>query len=310
MKSGGLALPTLDLAVQTLASGGFVLQGAERNPGYALIHMHRIDEFGVVQKYSFGIAERKLSEADVAAAKISSGYRNSNLVLVGAESSEAPSVEWLRFINLFGGPISSSSPLDPDFVSNLLALGRNKMPSGLTGKADDLFEEYCRAGLEFLLGGRVLRYGQDRLFEKRPDGLALPTSGFRAIWDAKAYADGYPLTADSIRQFKDYINEFSRMYQAYLPRINSFILISGTFDQQDEALTERSKELQSETGVPLSCLSASVFGEMISLLLENIPTRKSINWSRIFSDPVASTSLLRKEIVAIKKDLVIPPARP
>ena len=82
-------------------------------------------------------------------------------------------IEWDRFLNLFGGPIFGLSPLESDFGTQLNQLGQNKLPLGLEGKADDLFELYVRNAFEFIFGCKVIRYGQDRRFETRPDGIIL-----------------------------------------------------------------------------------------------------------------------------------------
>lgn len=299
--------PDLPVAVRTLVAGGFVLDAAERNPGYALLHMHRVDEFGAVHSYSFAIAEKRLHPAQVAAAQIASGHKRSRLVLIGeADGTELPAVEWDRFLNLFGGPVFGASPFDPQFRGQIALLGTNQVPDGLVGKADDLFEAYVRDALEFILGGRVIRYGQDRRFEARPDGIALPGHNFCALYDAKAYRDGYPVSAESIRQFKSYVEDFEKRYRAYLPRVNAFIVISGDFVQGGDALGDRSRELQAECGVPLVFLRANDLGEIVAMVAERPAVRRSIDWRRIFADPIISTSRVRKDMDAVLRDRIVP----
>ena len=116
----------------------------------------------------------------------------------------------------------------PEFIENLVILGHNQVPENLSGKADDLFEIYVHTALEFILGGRVVRYGQARLFEERPDGLAIPNPHFVALYDTKAYTNGYKVTENSIRQFESYINYFVSIYSDWY-KLNSFINISGEF---------------------------------------------------------------------------------
>jgi hypothetical protein len=185
-------------------------------------------------------------------------------------------VEWDRFINLFGGPVFSASPFEPDFVEHLITLGGNQVPEGLEGRADDLFEVYVRIALEFVLGTRVVRYGQNRRFEARPDGIILPYRNFAALYDAKAAQDGYEVTADTMRQFKSYVDDFSSRYQSYL-RLNAFVVISGTFRHGSETLARRSRELLVECGVPLTFLTASSLTDIIALLAQHPKTRRSIH---------------------------------
>src|SRR6266850_8122845 len=213
--------PDVSIAVRTLTTGGFILESAERNPGYILLHMSRIDEFGASHHYCFAVAEEHFGQAQVETARIAAEYRHAQLVLIGRNDSTLPTVEWDRFINLFGGPVFSASPLEPDFADHLIALGHNRLPDGLQGRADDLFEAYVHVALEFMLGTRVVRYGQNRRFEARPDGIVLPYRNFAALYDAKAYREGYEVTAETIRQFKSYVEDFSSRYQSYLA-LNAF----------------------------------------------------------------------------------------
>lgn len=301
--------PDLTLAVRTLLSGGFQLQTVEQKPGYAVLHASRTDEFGATHLYSFALSENgRFGTAQTSAVQIAADVRDSRLVLIGdsSEASTIPTVEWNRFLNLFGGPVFSASPFEPDFGANLVTLGGNRLPPDLSGSADDLFEAFVRVALEFILGGRVIRYGQERLFEIRPDGVALPRQGFSLLYDAKAYADGYPVTADSIRQFKSYVEDFRRRYDAYLPRLNAFVAISSEFAQGDSALEERNRELFAECGVPLVFLRATDLAEIVVLLANRPAARGAVNWSRVFADVIVRPARVRRELTAISKDKILP----
>jgi hypothetical protein len=291
--------PDLPIAIRTFTAGGFLLEGAERNPGYAILHMSRGDEFGATHHYCFALAEGPFGESQIAAK-----HRRAQLVLIGQNESVLPTLEWDRLINLFGGPVFSASPLEPDFAEHLIALGYNQLPTGLQGRADDLFETYVRVGLEFMLGTRVVRYGQNRRFEARPDGIVLPYRNFAALYDAKAYRDGYEVTAETIRQFKSYVEDFSGRYQSYLG-LNAFIVISGTFPHENETLARRSRELFAECRVPLVFLTAASLANIIGLLAEHPKARRSIHWSRVFAQPVVSPQDVQTELKAVLRDGII-----
>lgn len=303
--------PDLTLAVRTLVSGGFRLEAVEQKPGYAVLHASRVDEFGATHRYSFALsATRAFGDAQVSAVQIAAAARDSRLVLIGTplDGSGVPAVDWERFLNIFGGPVFSASPFEPDFCPNLVSLGRNSLPPGLSGTADDLFEAFVRVALEFILGGRVIRYGQERRFEIRPDGIALPRHDFSLLYDAKAYTEGYPVTADSMRQFRTYVEDFRRRYNAYLPRLNAFVAISGEFAQGETALGDRSRELFGECGVPLVFLRATDLAEIVEMLINRPAARASINWSRVFADPVVKPARVSRELTAIAKDGILPGA--
>lgn len=305
-KSNGQAPDRLSLTVRTLVASGFVLQSTSRNPGYALLIAQRSDEFGAVHTSAFAVAEnRPLTDTEVAACQQSARYNNAQLVVVGSAACDVPSIPWDRFVTLFGGAIHSTSALDPDFGAQLVELGHNRLPVGLNGRPDDLFEQYVWSGLEFILAGRVVRYGQNRRFEARPDGVALPHNDFCAIYDAKAYSNGYDVTADGVRQFKSYVADFRARYSAYFPRLNAFIVISGGFVQGEQALRERYEEFVATEGMPLTFMTAQVFREIITATAERPSVRRSINWAKVFASPLVNAEVVRDEITAVERDGIV-----
>ena len=302
-----LATPSLAVAVRTLMVGGFILEDVQRNPGYLILQTSRTDEFGASHNYCFAVSENdQFIPEQIQAAKIVSDYKRAHLILIGKSECDFPTIVWDRFINLFGGPVFSTSPLEPEFAQQLSELAFNRLPDGLSGRADDLFEDYTNVSLEFILGTKVVRYGQDRRFEARPDGIVLPYCGFSALYDAKAYSDGYEVTQDSIRQFKSYVEDFSQRYDAYLSRLNAFIVVSGSFPHRERTLEGRSRELFSECGVPLVFLNVRELIEIIDLLSEFPYARRSINWPKIFAEPITKASLVSQELETINKDGIAP----
>lgn len=296
--------PDISVAINTLTTGGHLLKKAARNPGYILLHTSRYDEFGTTLKYCFLISEEHLTEEQIQGAKIAAIHEDENLVAVGHGKIEHAHIEWERFINLFGGPVISTSPLEPEFNENLEFLGHNQLPAMLSGKADDLFEIFVHSALEFILGGRVVRYGQARRFEERPDGLAIPSPHFIALYDAKAYAEGYKVTIDTIRQFDSYISNFNATYSAWY-RLNSFILVSGNFPHTNTTLERRSRELLAKSGVPLSFLTTETLGKIVSLLKESPLLRRSIDWARVFTSPIVDSNEVQNQIGPILHDKVV-----
>lgn len=297
--------PNIKITLRTLLSGGFVLDSAQRQPGYMIFFTHRFDEFGTPQKYCFALADDRLGEAHIDGAKIAANHSNAQLVIIGDAEGDIPQIDWLRFINLFGGPVFSSLPIEPSFTDQLITLAFNKLPEGLDGTPDDLFEIYVNLALEFIFGGRVIRYGQERRFEKRPDGLAIPNTNFTALYDAKAYQDGYKVTIDTIRQFGSYVLDFKRRYRPHLQDLDTFIVVSGKFPHEPTTLGSRSRDMLSECGIPLSFLTAQDLATIIENVREHPSSRRSINWRRIFSEPIVKPKHVISEIEAILKDHVI-----
>lgn len=298
--------PDLAIAIRTLVAGGFVLVNVQRNPGYVLLHMDRPDEFGAAHHYCLALAEHDFQEAHVAAAKIAAEHRRAQLILIGhGETNDVPTVEWDRFLNLFGGPVFTSTPFEPHFTERMIQLGYNQLPEGMEGKPDDLYEAYARIALEFVLGTRVIRYGQDRLFEARPDGIVLPYHGFAALYDAKAYTDGYEVTLDTIRQFRTYVEEFQTRYRPYLQQLSAFIVISSDFPHQQETLVKRSRALFVACGVPLVFLTSETLGTIVTLMAARSVARSAINWRAIFANPIINVEDVENELKTIRRDEIV-----
>lgn len=300
-------LPEFALVVRALLYGGFDLDRVEREPGYALFVASRRDEFGVARRYCFAVFEDGFASSQVQMVKIEAQHYGAEPVLVGEGDADVVSLGWDRFIGLFGGPVLSLKPFEPHFREHLHKLGHNELPEGVQGKPDELFEIYVREALEFVLAAKVRRYGQDRRFEVRPDGIVLPYRNFYALYDAKAYGKGYRVTQDSLRQFGSYVEDFSARYGTVLQRLNSFLVVSGDFVQGERALGNRSREFIARYGVPLSFLKADTLGEMVETLSETPVVRRAIDWPRVFSDPVVQASRVRAEVRTVLRDETIGP---
>lgn len=150
-----LSLPDFPLVVRALLYGGFDLDRVEREPGYAMVVASRPDEFEVARRYCFAVFENGFTSSQVETVKIEAKHYGAEPVLVGEGSADVPSVAWDRFISLFGGPVFSLKPFEPRFREHLCELGHNRLPEGIRGEPDDLFEVYVREALEFVLATRA-----------------------------------------------------------------------------------------------------------------------------------------------------------
>src|SRR5829696_4004765 len=103
--SGPAPDPDLSLAARTLLLGGFILDSAERKPGYAVLAAHRFDEFGVIHRYCFAIADEEMGPTEVEGASVAAEHYEADLIVVGECTDEVSCLGWERFVNLFGGPV-------------------------------------------------------------------------------------------------------------------------------------------------------------------------------------------------------------
>jgi len=286
--AGESGMPENEIAnlMRTVISAGFEVTAVQSKPNYVVMELVRADEFGIRMKYILAYAgDGPIPGTDVEALQKLSSHKGASLVLVGCSGS-AGDVIVLTKADLFrriGGIVTSMLPLEPEFGTQLVTLGKNQMPAGLHGSTDDLFEAYVHAGLQFLLRGRVLRYGQDRRFEAVPDGLVLSVP--LLLYDAKASDPRYEFDRTAIRQFADYVRQFHGRYEGYVGRLYSFVVVSHAF-QDEGVLTARSNELYADCGVPMVCLTAEVLARMVSLFAGRPAFRAVVDWKEIFTSPI------------------------
>lgn len=299
----------LESVVRTLFIAGYTFLKIERSPNYALIFTSKNDEFSLIHKHLFAVAEDlylfdhadHVSLSQVASADLVS------LVFIGEFSDDVevkhPVLSREQLYSQLGGPVSSFLPLEPDYGTNLLTLSLNKLPSTiLEGTADDNFEEYVFQGLQFIFNRRVVRYGKKRSGKELPDGV-IP-GDLILIYDCKAAKDGYKITAESMRQFSKYVEDFRKRYGSLGFMPHGFLVISSSFESTS-SLNNRSKNLYSSCNVLLSTFTATALSKTVELLLENSVWRNSMDWRKIFSSTVVSFSDIEKNLLERKKDRII-----
>ncbi|MDQ3817217.1 MAG: hypothetical protein M3362_05945 [Acidobacteriota bacterium] len=294
--------------VRTLVGSGFVLEKVTRKPTYIAFDVYRSDEFGVRWRYLFVFTGGgRISSSDVDGLTRIAAHGKASLVIVGSTNSgrtDVPIITLKDFEGRLGGLIPSFLPLQSSYAAQLTTLGLNKLPSGLSGTPDDLFEVYVHSGLQFILQDKVIRYGQDRRGEVVPDGLVLSRNSFHLLYDCKAAKDGYEISRNSIRQFADYVDNFHRRYESYMGRLHAFLVISGKF-KSDGTLEGRARELYAECKVPLVFLTATELGKIIALFADRPALRQSVDWPAIFSNVSVSVETVESSIKARERDKVI-----
>lgn len=305
-------IPGKSLIVRSLIGSGFTWPTAETAPNYLMIQAERTEQFGVKVPYLFAFTSCRINSADTSTLVQEAEERRAALVIVGEAENVPDGVSLLsydQFFDRLGGPIFSLLPFDPLFLERLIILGDNKLPDGLKGKPDDLFEEYVHAGLQFLFRSRVIRHGQDRRGEPVPDGVAVGRSAPLLLYDAKAAGGGYDMSMTAVRQFADYIVEFHRQYEPMFGRLTAFLVVSGCFEDDAEALAERHYEVMAKSQTPLSFITAETLGGIVARLVQRPLFRQTVNWRRVFARPVARLSDVDKELTSRAKDGLVAKAK-
>jgi len=294
--------------IRTLLGAGLIITNVSTKPNFTVVNAERFDEFRLSSRYVFVYCTSGvLSKADCSTIDKLVEETHAALVIAGDAETRPTSGVVLSKQDLLarlGGAVSSLLPLEPDYPAQLVTLSSNHLPNGLKGTPDDLFESYVHAGLQFLLRGRVLRFGQERRFEALPDGMAISGTAPIILYDCKAAASGYEITKDTLRQFSDYIDDYQTRYETYLGRPYAFLVVSSSF-QELSTLQQRSNEMYSDCQVPLVCMTAQTLADCIGLFTDRPRYRMAVDWRRIFVPPRVESSAVTKELTARTKDNII-----
>jgi hypothetical protein len=205
---------------------------------------------------------------------------------------------------IFGGIINTGLVLIPRLSDILDSLGHNSVPSELSGKADDLHEMYVKECLQFVMESPTRRYGMDRSFESLPDAAVLCKDGFMLLVDSKAYSNGYSFSADDLKRYKSYVEDFRMRYSQFLGPVFSFVVVSGHFIDSNDSIQNRSDEFYKICQCKISCIESKEVGIITEFLRKSPAIRSAINWKNIFSELIISNKTIETEISRIKKDSI------
>lgn len=291
--------------LRTLLTHRFEVDVIKRvSPECALMNIHRLDDLSIPVSYTLLFSIEEPSESALGLLEKTAKTKQSRAIVL---SKVKPSGQFTwykpeKLYEILGGPVTSGIILAPCLPDLLDTLGKNSLPSGIEGNPDDIFEDYVKECLQFLVNAPAWRYGQDRRFEKLPDGLILGRDGLLLLFDAKAYSGGFPVSADDIRRFVSYVRDFARKYEAALGRVHCFLVISAEFDQGVKALSDKSDEMYAECQTKLCFMEARTLGRIVESIRDNISLRNSILWRRVFSNVMVSEALVKSQLKSLTKD--------
>lgn len=305
MENQDLLQQGLTELLRTLLTHRFEVDVIKRvSPVCALMNIHRLDDLSTPVNYTILFSIEEPSESTLGLLETTAKAKPSRSIVLSKVKPKGQ-FTWYTpegFYAILGGPVTSGIILAPDLPDLLDTLGKNALPEGMDGKPDDIFEDYVKECLQFLVNAPAWRYGQERRFEKLPDGLILGRDGFLLLFDAKAYAGGFPVSADDIRRFASYVRDFSTKYEDALGRVHCFLVVSASFDQGSKALADKSNEMYSTCQTKLSFMEGKTLGHVVELIRENISLRNSIDWRRVFSNEIVTLASVESQLRSLIKD--------
>jgi len=95
--------------------GGFQLIKAESKPGFYTLICYRLDEFGAELKYCFIVTNDRLNKTQMEIALIEAKTIRGYSRYYRRSRWDTVSIEWVKFANIFGGPVLSVSPMEKVF---------------------------------------------------------------------------------------------------------------------------------------------------------------------------------------------------
>lgn len=291
----------------TLVANGFHIDKIDRLAhSNTIIHIYKYDRLGAKVAYSILLTEDAADGIVTDTLLAQSITHQSTPIIISDHFASAKCRTYTNkaFFDFFGGMMNTGLILVPDLPEIMDKLGHNTLPTGLSGKPHDLHEVYVKECFQFMMESPARRYGIDRSFESLPDGVILARQGFMLLLDSKAYADGFGFTADDIRRFEGYVNDFRYRYSNFFGQIFSFVVVSGHFSDSQNAITGRSSELYRLCNCTISCVSSNVLGNIIQLLIAHPGERSSIDWKNVFDNPVAEVKYVERELTRIQKDKI------
>lgn len=303
----------LPAIISTLLVNGFNIKKSERiDKNNIIFDLYKYDKLGAEIRYSIWFAneieETPLVETVL---NISSNYKSTPLIICDSKITDKCKVySYEEFFDFFGGIVNTGLILIPELPSVLNELGLNKLPESLVGSPDDLHELYIKECLQFVLESPTRRYGKDRSFESLPDGLVMGKNKFMILYDSKAYSikkktAGFEFTADDIKRFGGYVNDFNKRYAPFFGNVFSFVVVTGNFADSESSISNRSDELYKLCNCKLTCIKSEELGKIVQFLLKKPLLRSSILWENIFNKLNVDLNSLKKEVERIEKDKLI-----
>jgi hypothetical protein len=296
----------LEIITRTLLCNGYEINKVDRKHNYIIFYCTKFDDFGIKVSYLICIAETKMDTNSLKAiTKIAEINKRYLLVIQEKAISDQIVLNKKKFLEKMGGPMLKNAPLNEKYSVILDKLGYNELPEKISGKANELFEDYVYQGLSYIFGNRVIKYGAERRFEDVADGIGFTSQNIVIIYDAKAYSKGYKFNKNAIRTFADYVNQFNQKYSPKLGRIHSFLVISGSFVDSESSLKKRDEELYKYCQTRLCCLKAKDLGVIVQKLTQNVNFITKIDWAKLFSKNILTASAFNSEFSRIKKDKIV-----
>lgn len=271
----------IKVATRTLVAAGFTINDFKRGPRHGEYFCERDDAFGVSIPYLIVICDTdEPDESNLSYARRGAQEENRVFVVVAHNAGDTW-IGWDDFIDALGGAVPTWRALSHEYPSILNTASKNRLPSGLTGEAWQIFEDAVADGLEFIFGHRVKRLGGRKRGHKVSDMITRTPDDKILIVDAKASEAKYDVGGPELRPLGEYINK-QKIRQKGRLEVSAAVIVAHQFEQASDRLQELSGSFLAETGLPLAFIEVRTILKMIDALGKSPRTRNIIRWAQIF----------------------------
>jgi hypothetical protein len=125
------------------------------------------------------------------------------------------------------------------------------------------------------------------------------------MYDAKAAAHGYDVSAETIRQFADYVEAFHAKYRQHTGGLASFIVVSSRFANSATSRRERSDQLYDRTNVKLAFLTSAALAGICQILGQTLYARSALPWRQLLTRLDIEPEAIRTAGDEVQRDEVI-----
>lgn len=293
--------------VRTLVSSGFQIEGAERPaPNTIIVNCYSRDRLGSLARSCIMFAP-KITKNLQELLESKSSESGATPIIVSPEcvGIDPPKLAISEFDRLLGGRVETHLVSLPNIEDVFQKLGHGVVSIQSDLSADDLLEEAVKESLQFMLEGDARRFGQDRLFESLPDGVAFGLDQFSIYFDAKAYGTGFHPSSDDIIRFAGYVNDYNSRYSRFLGTLHAFLVVTGAFSKSGSALDKKAEQFYAKCKTQIVFLKSADLGAMVKLFQGQSHLRKNVDWKSVFSTRHGTKSQLQNELTRITKDNLI-----
>lgn len=294
----------LATGIRTLIAAGYSILSSATLPRHEEVMISHKTVLGAEVSILVAFtSEDELSDEEIKAIKVEAARFGSHHLVVSNVSSDE-SVSWGDFFRVLGGEVPSWRALSADFQEHLITTAQNKLPEGLSGEPWFLFEQLAKDGFEFAFGKRVIHLGGIKRGARVADLLAQMPDGRLLVIDAKATGQEFDARVPELRALGEYVRRQIDRQQGQVG-VFSAVVVSSSFQQDEDALLKNGVEFRTEFSVPVAFVTATVLSHIVECTSRDSTLRIAIRWPHLFQGGLVTEAKVDAEIQSAVEERLV-----